>query len=126
MKLINTKTTEYDYLNEYEYYFDELNTADNIKELLNNLRVHGYILKSIEFTYIHDDCICKPGIEYTSFDDFNERCNKIDKEDLSVISVEMVNNGVEISGYIGLHHNLFEMFVKKMNQKLKCPAIIKL
>lgn len=128
MKLVNTKTKSNDYFNKYDYFFDKLNTADDIKEILNNLKAQGYNLKKIKFIYFHDDCICKPDIEYASLDDFNKNCNEIDEEELRNIKVELINNGIEIIGNINTDLNLLEIYVEKneteiLEQKITPPHI---
>ena len=128
MKLVNTKTKSNDYFNKYDYFFDKLNTADDIKEILNNLKAQGYNLKKIKFIYFHDDCICKPDIEYASLDDFNKNCNEIDEEELRNIKVELINNGIEIIGNINTDINLLEIYVEKneteiLEQKITPPHI---
>lgn len=118
MKLINNDVIAGDLLQKYSYYFDELNAAENIKELLSILIEQGYSIGKIEFIYVYDDCICKPNIEYADFDDFNENCYEIDKEDLRTIEIKMNKNGARIKGKVNIYQNLFEMFVKRNELEL--------
>lgn len=113
MKLINSETDSYEYFCKHEYFFDSLRTAEDIKELLKKLQAQGCSLKKLKFIYVHDDCICKPDIEFLTFDDFLETSGEIDAEDLRTITLKFTHNGLEIHGNINIDLNLLELFIER-------------
>ena len=77
------------------------------------MQAQGCSLKKLEFVYVHDDCICKPDIEFLTFDDFLETSGEIDAEDLRTITLKFAHSGIEILGSINIDLDLLELFVEK-------------